>query len=103
MAGMDKSPGMIHLSMGPYVTLLGVLPCSLQSVLTYAVDHSFDSVSIDQDMSMNNMVITFANGTGAAQQAAWRSMRWLMWCCMPHLRQAHTLHMGAHAACHVRW
>jgi glutamate N-acetyltransferase/amino-acid N-acetyltransferase len=85
MAGMDKGAGMIHPDMGPagtsfsstgakqlHATLLGciltdaaVSPRSLQSALTYAVDRSFNSISVDGDMSTNDTIIAMANGAAA--------------------------------------
>ncbi|KAJ7449535.1 hypothetical protein FB451DRAFT_1343105 [Mycena latifolia] len=77
MAGMDKGAGMIHPDMGPattsfpalHATLLGciltdaaVSPRSLQSALTYAVDRSFNSISVDGDMSTNDTILVLANG-----------------------------------------
>lgn len=82
MAGVDKGAGMIHPNMGPastsfsspsprqpHATLLGciatdviVSPQSLQSALTYAVDRSFNSISVDGDTSTNDSVYIFANG-----------------------------------------
>ena len=81
MAGIDKGAGMIHPNMGPastsfdsapkplHATLLGcivtdaaVSPRSLQSALTYAVDRSFNSISVDGDMSTNDSVYVLANG-----------------------------------------
>ncbi|KAK7030751.1 arginine biosynthesis bifunctional protein ArgJ, mitochondrial [Favolaschia claudopus] len=81
MAGMDKGAGMIHPDMGPattsfgplHATLLGciftdaaVSPRSLQSALTYAVERSFNSISVDGEMSTNDTILVLANG--AAQQ-----------------------------------
>lgn len=84
MAGMDKGAGMIHPDMGPagtsfqssgqlHATLLGciltdaaVSPRSLQSALTYAVDRSFNSISVDGDMSTNDTIVVLANGAAAA-------------------------------------
>ena len=85
MAGMDKGAGMIHPDMGPmastttptaaglHATLLGciltdaaVSPRSLQSALTYAVERSFNSISVDGDMSTNDTIIVLANGAAAA-------------------------------------
>ncbi|PCH36268.1 arginine biosynthesis-like protein [Wolfiporia cocos MD-104 SS10] len=85
MAGMDKGAGMIHPDMGPprpsgqlHATLLAcimtdaaVSPRSLQSALTYAVDRSFNSISVDGDMSTNDTIIVLANGAatnGTAQE-----------------------------------
>lgn len=81
MAGIDKGAGMIHPNMGPastsfaassrplHATLLGcivtdaaVSPRSLQNALTYAVDRSFNSISVDGDMSTNDSVYVLANG-----------------------------------------
>lgn len=74
--GIDKGAGMIHPNMGPapailpmHATLLGlfatdarVSPRSLQSALTYAVDRSFNSISVDGDMSTNDTIVALANG-----------------------------------------
>lgn len=77
LAGMDKGAGMIHPDMGPprpisqqlHATLLGciftdaaVSPPSLQKALNYAVDRSFNSISVDGDMSTNDTIIVLANG-----------------------------------------
>ena len=77
LAGMDKGAGMIHPDMGPprpasaqlHATLLGciltdapVSPPSLQKALTYAVERSFNSISVDGDMSTNDTIIVLANG-----------------------------------------
>lgn len=81
MAGMDKGAGMIHPDMGPpsdlgqlHATLLGciltdaaVSPKALQSALTYAVDRSFNSISVDGDMSTNDTIIVLANGAAAGE------------------------------------
>lgn len=87
MAGIDKGAGMIHPSMGPitssstsstasaarplHATLLGCImtdaPVSegaLQSALNWAVDRSFNSISVDGDMSTNDTVLLLANGAG---------------------------------------
>lgn len=57
---------MIHPNMA---TLLGVIttdvlvsPTVLQSVLTYAVERSFNAISVDGDMSTNDTVALLANG-----------------------------------------
>lgn len=75
LAGIDKGAGMIHPNMGPpsqpslHATLLGfiltdaaVSPQSLQTALNYAVDRSFNSISVDGDMSTNDTIIAMANG-----------------------------------------
>ena len=67
IAGIAKGAGMIHPNMA---TLLGVMatdaavsPEALQSALTYAVERSFNSISIDGDTSTNDTVAILANGT----------------------------------------
>ena len=82
MAGMDKGAGMIHPDMGPpsgqlHATLLGciltdaaVSPRSLQSALTYAVDRSFNAISVDGDMSTNDTIVVLANGAACAEGEA---------------------------------
>ncbi|KAJ7432645.1 hypothetical protein B0H11DRAFT_2379280 [Mycena galericulata] len=82
MAGMDKGAGMIHPDMGPattpfpalHATLLGciltdaaVSPRSLQNALTYAVERSFNSISVDGEMSTNDTILVLANGAAAAK------------------------------------
>ncbi|EGN95330.1 hypothetical protein SERLA73DRAFT_125549 [Serpula lacrymans var. lacrymans S7.3] len=83
MAGIDKGAGMIHPDMGPpasakqlHATLLACIltdaaisPRSLQSALTYAVDRSFNSISVDGEMSTNDTIIVLANGAAADQSA----------------------------------
>jgi glutamate N-acetyltransferase/amino-acid N-acetyltransferase len=77
IAGIDKGAGMIHPNMGPpHATLLGLIvtdapisPRSLQDALTYAVDRSFNSISIDGDVSTNDTVIAFANGAALGPEA----------------------------------
>jgi glutamate N-acetyltransferase/amino-acid N-acetyltransferase len=66
MAGIAKGAGMIHPNMA---TLLGfmvtdayVKPDLLQKALKYAVDRSFNSISIDGDMSTNDTISVLANG-----------------------------------------
>lgn len=84
LAGMDKGAGMIHPDMGPprapaqlHATLLGciltdaaVSPRSLQSALTYAVDRSFNSISVDGDMSTNDTIVVLANGAATDGSSA---------------------------------
>ena len=81
IAGIDKGAGMIHPDMvgvpqpsAPHATLLGciatdapVSPSALQSALDYAVQRSFNAISIDGDMSTNDTVVLFANGAGAGE------------------------------------
>jgi glutamate N-acetyltransferase/amino-acid N-acetyltransferase len=66
LAGMTKGAGMIHPNMA---TLLGIL-CTdapipaptLKSLLTYSVNRSFNSISIDGDTSTNDTLAMLANG-----------------------------------------
>ena len=71
LAGMTKGAGMIHPNMA---TLLGILctdapiPASiLQPLLTYAVDRSFNAISVDGDTSTNDTVVLLANGVAGGQ------------------------------------
>lgn len=78
IAGMEKGAGMVHSCMvgpdavgGLHAMLLSLIltdapvsPCSLQSALMYAVNHSFNSISVDGDMSMNDTIIALANSAG---------------------------------------
>lgn len=70
---MTKGAGMIHPNMA---TLLGILctdapvsPEALQSLLTNAVDRSFNCISIDGDTSTNDTVAILANGAAAPRRA----------------------------------
>lgn len=77
MVGIDKGAGMIHPNMGPpgppHATLLGMIatdaaisPSSLQNALNFAVDRSFNSISVDGDMSTNDTIVVLANGASGA-------------------------------------
>lgn len=85
IAGIDKGAGMIHPDMGPatpapgtgslHATLLGMIatdaavsPQALQDALTYAVNRSFNSISVDGDMSTNDTVVVFANGASGMKE-----------------------------------
>jgi glutamate N-acetyltransferase/amino-acid N-acetyltransferase len=78
MVGIDKGAGMIHPNMGPpHATLLGMIatdaaisPASLQNALTYAVDRSFNSISVDGDMSTNDTIVALANGASGAKEVS---------------------------------
>ncbi|TYJ58462.1 arginine biosynthesis ArgJ, mitochondrial [Cryptococcus floricola] len=72
-AGIDKGAGMIAPNMGPpqppHATLLGVIatdaaitPSALQTALNYAVDRSFNNITVDGDMSTNDSIVCLANG-----------------------------------------
>lgn len=70
MAGIAKGSGMIHPNMG---TMLGYVISNeniatdmLKKALLYAVDKSFNMISVDGDTSTNDTVLVMSNGkTGA--------------------------------------
>jgi glutamate N-acetyltransferase/amino-acid N-acetyltransferase len=66
LAGMAKGAGMIHPNMA---TLLGFMatdapvePQAMQKILKYAVDRSFNSITVDGDTSTNDTIALLANG-----------------------------------------
>ncbi|RDW70021.1 arginine biosynthesis bifunctional protein ArgJ [Coleophoma crateriformis] len=72
LAGMTKGAGMIHPNMA---TLLGMIatdapiaPTLLPSLLTTAVNKSFNSISIDGDTSTNDTVAVLANGAAGGKE-----------------------------------
>jgi glutamate N-acetyltransferase / amino-acid N-acetyltransferase len=74
IAGMTKGAGMIHPNMA---TLLGIIatdapvsPSVLPSVLRYAVDRSFNSITIDGDTSTNDTVALLANGAAGGNEVS---------------------------------
>ncbi|KAI9494079.1 ArgJ family protein [Zychaea mexicana] len=71
MAGITKGAGMIHPNMA---TLLGFMvtdayvePTLLNKALKYATDRSFNSISVDGDMSTNDTISVLANGASGAR------------------------------------
>ncbi|KAI0306046.1 arginine biosynthesis ArgJ [Multifurca ochricompacta] len=78
IAGIDKGAGMIHPDMAgalPHATLLGcvatdapIAPAALQVALNYAVQRSFNAISVDGDMSTNDTVVLLANGAGVPEE-----------------------------------
>jgi glutamate N-acetyltransferase/amino-acid N-acetyltransferase len=84
IAGIDKGAGMIHPNMVgpptsglPHATLLGciatdapVAPAALQAALDYAVQRSFNAISVDGEMSTNDAVVLFANGAGVRENGS---------------------------------
>ncbi|ODV92293.1 hypothetical protein CANCADRAFT_23508 [Tortispora caseinolytica NRRL Y-17796] len=66
VAGMAKGAGMIHPNMATmlsfFVTDAPVHPTALKSILKYAVDRSFNAISVDGDMSTNDTILALANG-----------------------------------------
>ncbi|KAI8146146.1 ArgJ family protein [Fennellomyces sp. T-0311] len=71
MAGISKGAGMIHPNMatllGFMVTDAQVEPALLKKALKYAADRSFNSISIDGDMSTNDTIAVLANGASGAK------------------------------------
>ncbi|KAK1756891.1 DNA replication factor C-like protein [Echria macrotheca] len=72
IAGMTKGAGMIHPNMA---TLLGIITtdapissAALPSLLKYAVDRSFNSITIDGDTSTNDTVALLANGAAGGKE-----------------------------------
>ena len=72
IAGMTKGAGMIHPNMA---TLLGVIatdasiaPDVLPKILKYAVDRSFNSITIDGDTSTNDTLALLANGAAGGRE-----------------------------------
>jgi glutamate N-acetyltransferase/amino-acid N-acetyltransferase len=86
MAGIDKGAGMIAPNMGPpHATLLGVIatdaaiaPKSLQTALNYAVDRSFNSITVDGDMSTNDTILCLANGAAGKVEDGGRESKEVM-------------------------
>jgi glutamate N-acetyltransferase / amino-acid N-acetyltransferase len=77
LAGISKGAGMIHPRLvtpgPPHATLLAafatdapVSPSALRAALSHASSRSFNSISIDGDMSTNDTVALFANGAGVS-------------------------------------
>ncbi|KAL1876887.1 hypothetical protein VTK73DRAFT_9040 [Phialemonium thermophilum] len=72
IAGMTKGAGMIHPNMA---TLLGIIttdapisPDLLPPALKYAVDRSFNCITIDGDTSTNDTVALLANGAAGGNE-----------------------------------
>ena len=64
--GVGEAPGTL---LGCILTDCAVSPRSLQSALTHAAEESFNSISVDCDMSTNDTIIVLANGADAPPQA----------------------------------
>jgi glutamate N-acetyltransferase/amino-acid N-acetyltransferase len=67
VAGMTKGSGMIHPNMattlGFVMTDAAISPADLYAMLRRATDRSYNSLTVDGDMSTNDMVALLANGT----------------------------------------
>lgn len=72
IAGLSKGAGMICPNMatllGFFVTDAPITPTALQSILTHAVDRSFNCISVDGDMSTNDTIAALANGAAGGPQ-----------------------------------
>ena len=59
--------GALHATLlGCVLTDAAVSPRSLQSALNYAVDRSFNAISVDGDMSTNDSIYVLANGAASS-------------------------------------
>ncbi|KAK6198055.1 uncharacterized protein RJT21DRAFT_122924 [Scheffersomyces amazonensis] len=71
LAGLCKGAGMICPNMatllGFFVTDAPVSPSALKQILKYAVDRSFNSISVDGDMSTNDTIVAIANGAAGGE------------------------------------
>ena len=71
IAGMAKGAGMIEPNMATMLCFLAtdanLPPSSLQAALKSAVEPTFNSITIDGDMSTNDTVLLFANGQNSPQ------------------------------------
>ncbi|CAG8487883.1 9673_t:CDS:2 [Paraglomus occultum] len=72
MAGISKGAGMIHPNMATLLSFIAtdaaVSPTALRAALKYAVDRSFNSITIDGDMSTNDTLAIFANGASGGTE-----------------------------------
>ena len=66
IAGVAKGAGMIHPDMATMLSFImtdaEIPQRELQESLEYAVEQSFNSISVDGDTSTNDMVVVLANG-----------------------------------------
>lgn len=74
IAGMTKGAGMIHPNMattlGFVLTDAEIGAADLRAMLLQAVDRSYNSLTIDGDMSTNDMVALMANGASGVRPDA---------------------------------
>lgn len=72
MAGITKGAGMIHPNMatllGFIVTDMNIDAKLLKKALQFAIDRSFNSISVDGDMSTNDTIAILANGANNAKK-----------------------------------
>lgn len=66
IGGMAKGSGMIHPNMATMLCFIttdaAVSPACLKKALKYAVDRSFNLITVDGDTSTNDMALLLANG-----------------------------------------
>jgi glutamate N-acetyltransferase / amino-acid N-acetyltransferase len=71
IAGMTKGSGMIHpnlaTTLGFVLTDAAISPIHLRQMLVRAVEHSFNRLSVDGDMSTNDIVVLMANGASGVR------------------------------------
>lgn len=74
IGGMCKGAGMIHPNMATLLALVVtdavIDPQTLDAALRYAVDRSFNCMTIDGDTSTNDTLLVLANGVSGAKIAA---------------------------------
>jgi glutamate N-acetyltransferase / amino-acid N-acetyltransferase len=74
MAGVAKGAGMIHPDMATMLSFImtdaEISNPELQESLQYAVQRSFNSISVDGDTSTNDMVVVLANGASGVRPPA---------------------------------
>jgi glutamate N-acetyltransferase/amino-acid N-acetyltransferase len=73
VAGMTKGSGMIHpymaTTLGFILTDVSVAPDTLRVMLASATESSYNSLSVDGDMSTNDVVVLMANGASGVKPA----------------------------------
>jgi glutamate N-acetyltransferase/amino-acid N-acetyltransferase len=71
IAGVAKGAGMIHPDMATMLSFIMtdavISHEELDSALRYAVERSFNSISVDGDTSTNDMVVVMANGASGVR------------------------------------
>ena len=74
VGGMAKGSGMIHPDMATLLCFIttdaAVTPGCLDRCLKYAVDRSFNMITVDGDTSTNDTVLILANGTAGNAEIA---------------------------------
>jgi glutamate N-acetyltransferase/amino-acid N-acetyltransferase len=71
IGGIAKGAGMICPQMATMLAFIAtdadISTRPLQKALSYAVDHSFNCITVDGDTSTNDTVLAFANGAGGVK------------------------------------